>query len=165
MWITSWCCEQCLQRVLGVMRDPRWCDGWSNVNGVRRHPPAQFWEAEVGGGGHNPKMPEVAHRPSPSPPCAIPHRRALRILQLPRLLLLGAFQARAVRANARNAGWALALHCRWACALLQPASASADSFFWGHCASAKAESLAEKGKKGKLFQEAASGFRAVRMAP
>ena len=43
----------------------------------------------------NPKMPEVAHRPSPSPPCAIPHRRALRILQLPRLLLLGAFQARA----------------------------------------------------------------------
>ena len=69
------------------------------------------------------------------------------------------------RANARNAGWALALHCRWACALLQPASASADSFFWGHCASAKAESLAEKGKQGKLFQEAASGFRAVRMAP
>ena len=48
---------------------------------------------------------------------------------------------------------ARAASCRWACALFQPASALADSFgfFWEHCASAKAESLAEKGKKGKTF--------------
>ena len=49
-----------------------------------------------------PKMPEVESRPSPSPcpiPSSPPTSRALRILQLPRLLLLGAF-----RANARNDG-------------------------------------------------------------
>ena len=57
----------------------------------------------------NPKMPEVAHRPSPSPPCAIPHRRALRILQLPRLLLLGAFQARQGKRAKRRMGARAAL--------------------------------------------------------
>ena len=80
------------------MRDPRWCDGWSNVNGVRHPLAAQFWgEANAGEGGGG--QPQNARGRAPiaiPPPCAIPlHHRALRILQLPRLLLLGAFQARA----------------------------------------------------------------------
>ena len=144
--ITSWGCEQCLQRVGGVMRDPRWCDGRSNVNGVRH----------LHSFGSQPNLVKVVaakcqrsrtgHRHHP-PPCAIPpHRRALRILQLLRLLLLRAFQARAGQTRESQDGLRLALHCRWAGALLLPASASADSFgfFWEHCASAKAESLAEK---------------------
>ena len=78
-----------------TLKDPWWCDAWSNVNGARHHP-AQFWdEADAR---RKPKMPEVESIPSPCPiPSSPPTSRALRIL--PRLLLLGAF-----RANARNDG-------------------------------------------------------------
>ena len=52
-----------------VMRDPRWCDGRSNVNGVRHLHSfgSQLNLVKLGEGGRR-KMPEVAHRPSPSPP-------------------------------------------------------------------------------------------------
>ena len=47
-----------------TLKDPWWCDAWSNVNGARHHP-AQFWdEADAH---RKPKMPEVESIPSPCP--------------------------------------------------------------------------------------------------
>ena len=137
-----------------TLKDPWWCDAWSNVNGARHHP-AQFWdEADAS---RKPKMPEVESIPSPCPiPSSPPTSRALRILQLPRLLLLGAF-----RANARNDGrslWTLQMGRR------PPAFRIGSGFFWGR-ASAKAQSLAEKSTNKENLLEATSGLRAVRMEP
>ena len=122
-----------------TLKDPWWCDAWSNVNGARHHP-AQFWdEADAR---HKPKMPEVESIPPPCPiPSSPPTSRALRILQLPRLLLRAGHSG-----QTRETMGARREPCRWAADLLHSASAA----FWGR-ASAKAQSLAEKKHKQGKF--------------
>ena len=131
-----------------TLKDPWWCDAWSNVNGARHHP-AQFWDEA------NPKCQRSSpfHPLVPSPPL------------LPPAVLYVSCNCRACSSSGhsgqtRETMGARREPCRWAADLLHSASAA----FWGR-ASAKAQSLAEKSTNKENLLEATSGLRAVRMEP
>ena len=120
LWIIFWARWWCANVYKDQEGDPRWFDALSAAMSMGCGALAQFWGLL--------KMPEVAlgsRRPSPTiHPVLYVSCNCLACSSL------GAFQPRAGLAKR----WALASVCRWACALLQRASADADtsfSFFFG----------------------------------
>ena len=132
-----------------TLKDPWWCDAWSNVNGARHHP-AQFWAA-------NPKCQRSSpsHPLVPSPPLLSSHQPC--------------FTYPAIAAPAPPRGIPGKRAKRWALAV-NPADGPQTSCIphrqpFGVVRQQKLKAWLKKSTNKENLLEATSGLRAVRMEP